>query len=238
MSLALAAVALPPPPASFLQRAPMHARSALGVAASSSQVPYARASSASSNSSWAAGDEAASSGDETAQVGLQPRPRDRWWAGGEDEAAAMPPSPQTWPPLPRFSPPPPLPPPDWRLAPRASSHVEGQLQSHHSPPSPPNLSDSLTYLPPPSAPPWSPPLPPPAPRHPALHFCHPCTGPISSAVLEYTEAITGLLLMAFAACIFRLAAADWLGDSLRSPRGNSIRRGAAPVAPQPATQHS
>ena len=136
-----------------------------------------------------------------------------WGAGDVAAAMALPPSPQTLttmrPPTPQCSPPP-SPPPDWR---HASDHLPTARQSHQplppleAPPSPSpppfSMRYFLTYLPPPSPPPWSPltPLPPPIPRPPVRLFCYPCTGPISSTVLDFAEFMTGLLFMAFGASL-------------------------------------
>ena len=230
-----ATITVPQPPATSVQRAaPLHARrttdSAIGVVSSSAPSALPVASAPSMNS--------APSSDST-------------W-GGDDVAAAMalPPSPQTLPtpspPTPQFPPPPSPAPPDWR---HASDHVPAtreQLRFHRSPPleappSPPpppvSMSYSITYLPPPSPPPWSPlpPSPPPLPRPPVRHFCYPCTGPISSAVLDYTEAMTVLLFMGFGACLLltclKIPAPDWLGARLASMQRSSRR-----VAPGTTTQ--
>ena len=210
-----ATITVPPPPATSVQRAPLHARrtmdSAIGVVPSSAPSALPVASAPSMNS--------APSSDST-------------W-GGDDVAAAMalPPSPQTLPtpspPTPQFPPPPSPAPPDWR---HASDHVPAtreQLRFHRSPPleappSPPpppvSMSYFIRYLPPP-----------------VRYFCYPCTGPISSAVLDYTEAMTVLLFMGFGACLLlaclKIPAPDWLGARLASMQRSSRR-----VAPGTTTQ--
>ena len=213
---------VPPPSATSVQRAPVHARrngySAIGASALSSAL--------STDSAW----------------------------GGDDVAAAMalPPSPQKlttmWPPMPQCSPPPSPPPPEWRHAsdhlPTARdqlSHQSPPLEAPPSPPPPPvSMRYFLTYLPPPVPPPWSPmtPLPPPLPRPPVRHFCYPCTGSIGSAVLDFTEGLTGLLFMAFGASL--LLSSGMLQDTcsrLASWRGLAwMQRSSRRVAPGMTTQ--
>ena len=178
---------------------------------------------------------------------------DSTW-GGSFPAPPSPPQtlPTPSPPTPQVSPPPSPPPPP--LDGSVGAHLlgrtavaGGRLRSRHRTapapggrslqgglysswqsyyPSPP--SSPLPSSPPPSPPPLSSSL-----RRVSALFCNPCTGPISSAVLDYAEAMTGLLFLTFVACLLltchKLPATSWLGTRLASMQRSS--RGAGLAVP-------
>ena len=179
---------------------------------------------------------------------------DSTWGGG---FSAPPPSPpQTLPitslPTQQDSPPPSPPPPpldgsvDAHLFGRAAV-AGGRLRSWHRTAPPPGgrslqgglYSSWQSYYPsPPSSPLPSSPPPSPPPLSSSLRrvsalFCNPCTGPISSAVLDYAEAMTGLLFLTFVACLLltchKLPSTSWLGTRLASMQRSS--RGAGLAVP-------
>ena len=169
------------------------------------------------------------------------------WGGG-----SLAPPPQTLqtpsPPTPQGSPPPSPPPPP--LDGSMDVHLLGRTavagERHWKAPAEGRSLQGRSYSsrqryypsPPPSSP-SPPPLPPsPPPRSSSLRrepqlFCNPCTGPFSSAVLDYAEAMTGLLLLAFVACLLvtchKTPATNWLGTMLASMQRSS--RGTGPAVP-------